>query len=187
MGDSQKYDIDQIRSGNEILFEQIFKSYFERICCFVHEYIIDWEGSKELAQETFVRFWEAREGLEDHSDISALLFRIARNLALNYLKHRTVVLRYQKQTEQHYLESQLNLTALMDMQVDRIFRGDLHDELHHAIAELPERCREVFLMSRNFGMSYREIATRLDISERTVENHISEALRKLRQRFRIDD
>jgi len=187
MGDFQQYDIDKVRSGNEAIFEQVFKSNFERICCFIHEYVTDWEGSRELAQETFVRFWEAREGLEDNSDIVALLFRIARNLALNFLKHRAVVNRYQKQTEQQYLESQLNLTALMDMQVNRIFTGDFHEELHQAITELPERCREVFLMSRNFGMSYREIAARLDISERTVENHISEALRKLRQRFQMDN
>lgn len=173
-------DLQSVRSGDEITFEQIFHGYFERICFFAREYVCDEEVARELAQETFVRLWEIRATLEDGSDIPALLFTIVRNHALNYLKHLTIRDKFRQFSEQQQAERQLNLMALTDLQVEEIFKSDLQQKINEAVDDLPEKCREVFMMSRNFGMSYKEIAAQLNISIKTVENHISEALKKLR-------
>jgi RNA polymerase sigma-70 factor (ECF subfamily) len=111
------------------------------------------------------------------------LFTIVRNNALNYLKHLTIRDKFRQFSEQQYAERQLNLMALTDLQVEEIFKRDMQQKIDEAVDDLPEKCREVFLMSRNFGMSYREIATQLNISIKTVENHISEALKKLRKKI----
>lgn len=186
MGVSAKYDLDKIRHGDDSVFEQLFTDYFERMCCFARAYVGDWEVARELAQETFVKFWEIRETLAEDSDVEALLFTITRNHALNYLKHLSVRARYSRLSERQYLESQLNLMSLEDLQIDQIFNKELQNRLNQAISDLPDRCREVFLMSRNFDMSYSEIAQQLQISVRTVENHISEALKKLRHHLQVE-
>ena len=180
MEEHVRNDADKIRSGDEGTFERVFHEYFERICCFAREYVCDWEIARELAQEAFIRLWEIRNTLEDGSDIPALLFTITRNNALNYLKHLAIREKYKNFSEQQYAISQLNQMALSDLQVDLIFNNDLNNLVNEAIGELPERCKEVFIMSRRFKMSYKEIAHQLDISVKTVENHIAEALKKLR-------
>jgi RNA polymerase sigma-70 factor (ECF subfamily) len=176
-------DLESIRDGDENTFKLLFHGYFERICCFARDYVCDVEVARELAQETFIKLWEIRTSLDDGSDIPALLFTIVRNNALNYLKHLTIRDKFRQFSEQQYAERQLNLMALTDLQVEEIFKRDMQQKIDEAVDDLPEKCREVFLMSRNFGMSYREIATQLNISIKTVENHISEALKKLRKKI----
>ncbi len=176
-------DLERIKCGDEISFEQLFHEYFERICFFARDYVCDGEVARELAQETFIRLWEIRATLEDGSDIPALLFTITRNNALNYLKHLTIREKFRNYSEYQYAEQQLNFMALSDLQVEEIFKSDLQKRINEAVDDLPEKCKEVFMMSRNFGMSYKEIAVQLNISLRTVENHISEALKKLRAKI----
>ncbi|MBN1789075.1 MAG: RNA polymerase sigma-70 factor [Bacteroidales bacterium] len=184
MEETFRIDVDRIRKGDENAFEKVFHAYFERICCFAREYVCDWEVARELAQEAFIRLWEIRDNLDDGSDIPALLFTITRNNALNYMKHLTVRQKYSDYTKQQHLESQLNLIALSDLQVDILFRNDMQKAIHQAVDELPDRCKEVFIMSRHLGMSYKEIAQKLKISGKTVENHISEALKRLRLKIK---
>jgi RNA polymerase sigma-70 factor (ECF subfamily) len=176
-------DVEGLRGGDEITFEQLFHEYFERICYFARDYVSDDEVARELAQETFIKLWEIRATLEDGSDIPALLFTIVRNSALNYLKHLTIREKFRHYSENQYTERQLNLIALSDLQVEEIFKNDLQRIIDDAVDNLPEKCKEVFIMSRNYGMSYKEISLQLNISLKTVENHISEALKKLRAKI----
>ncbi|HJZ40254.1 MAG TPA: RNA polymerase sigma-70 factor [Bacteroidales bacterium] len=176
-------DLEGIRRGDEDMFEKAFHGYFEKICCFAGDYVTDREVAREIAQEAFIKLWELRATLEDGSDIPALLFTIARNYALNHLKHLTIREKYRNYSERNYVESQLNLIALSDMQVEQIFGSDMQMKINKAIDDLPEKCKEVFMMSRNFAMSYKEIAEQLNISVRTVENHIAEALKRLRAKI----
>jgi len=183
MAESIHIDLEGIRKGDEEMFEKVFHGYFERICCFARDYVVDREVAREIAQEAFIKLWEIRATLEDGTDIPALLFTIARNNALNHLKHVIIREKYRNYSERKYVESQLNLIALSDLQVDQIFGSDMQKLIYQAIEDLPERCKEVFMMSRNYEMSYKEIAQQLNISERTVENHIAEALKRLRAKI----
>lgn len=176
-------DPEGIRKGDEDMFEKVFHGYFERICCFARDYVSDREVAREIAQEAFIKLWEIRATLEDGSDIPALLFTITRNYALNHLKHLTIREKYRNYRERSYIEAQLNLIALSDMQVEEIFGNEMQLLINEAIDHLPEKCKEVFMMSRNFEMSYKEIAEQLNISVRTVENHIAEALKRLRAKI----
>jgi len=186
MRESLCIDLEMIRRGDENTFERLFHGYFERICYFARDYVCDWEVARELAQETFAKLWEIRASLEDGSDIPALLYTITRNNALNYLKHLTIREKYRNHSETKHVELQLNLMALSDLQVEEIFRHDLQKVIDEAVDDLPEKCKETFVMSRNFDMSYKEIAAQLNISVKTVENHISEALKRLRVKINPD-
>jgi RNA polymerase sigma-70 factor (ECF subfamily) len=183
MEDSGNFDLEGIRSGDEKAFEKVFHAYFEKVCYFAKDYVFDWEIAREIAQEAFIKIWEIRTTLEDGSDIPSLLFTITRNNALNHLKHLTIREKYRNYSERSFVESQLNLIALSDLQVDQIFGSDMQLIINQAIDDLPEKCKEVFMMSRNFEMTYKEIALQLNISIRTVENHIAEALKRLRAKI----
>ena len=97
----------------------------------------------------------------------------------------TVKKRYKEFTQKATNELQLNYIALKDSTSEIVLLEELQKKIEDAIAELPQKCREIFKMSRYNGMKYKEIAEKLSISCKTVENQISEALKRIRQK--IDD
>ena len=172
--------VQLIKLGDEKAFEKIFHSYFERLCYFIKDYVIELETAREIVQETFARLWEIKDTLNENSNIPALLFTIARNNALNYLKHELTKRTYRKFVTDNYNRLHINNIVLSDLIIDQLITNEVRDQINNIIYSLPERCRTAFIMSRNMGMSYKEIAEQMDISVNTVENHISEALKRIR-------
>jgi RNA polymerase sigma-70 factor (ECF subfamily) len=133
----------------------------------------------DIVQETFVRIWETRERLRPDLSFLALALRISGNLMLDAMRHRQMRERLRGQipgpalSEGDDPEQAARLSALQE---------ELGRVLNH---ELGERCRTIFLLSRFERMSNREIAGTLGISEKTVENQISHAMKVLRRRLRV--
>jgi len=169
-----------IGQGDEKAFEVIFHLYFERLCYFAKDYVQDMEVSRELTQETFTRLWEIKDTLNEDSNIKSLLYTIVRNNALNYLKHEFIKKKYNKNTIDNYNRLQLNAISLSDMKIEKLTSDDLRKQIEKIVDGLPEKCRAAFIMSRNLGLSYKEIARQMDVSVNTVENHIALALKKIR-------
>lgn len=174
--------LKEIKKGNEKAFEYLFDIYYRRLLSYAKKFVFDTDDAKDLVQDVFVQFYEKKEQLTDIS-ICALLFTMVRNRALNYLKHKIIVERYQTD----YLDNSNNPNKTEDLyHLDFLGHTDcnlLLDELKlqidNVIANLPDRCREVFTMSRIDGLKNREIAEELNISTTAVEKHISKALKHL--------
>lgn len=181
----QHIDPEQIRQGDEKAFEALFAAYFQKLCRFATEYVLDKEIARELVQDSFARLWETKDKLQPESNIPALLYAITRNNSLNYLKRIVSHKRYFEYQLNKSNELQLNLIALSDFAIENFIADELQEQIEKAIQELPEKCRSVFEASRNEGLSYMEIAREFNISERTVENHIAAALKKLRERLKV--
>lgn len=181
MNDSNSEILTQIRNGNQKAFEKIFNEYYRRLFYYAREYVIDVEIAREFVQEAFLKLWENRATLNERTNFEAFLFTILRNDCLNYLKQVAVKKRYNKFSQQTIFELQLNYEALKDKTSELLFFEELRKEIDNAIEELPPKCREIFMMSRYNEMKYKEIAVKLKISVKTVENQISEALKRLRQ------
>lgn len=131
--------------------------------------------SEEIAQEVFLELWRRRESLRIEESLRAYLFRSARNRALNHIRHARV----ERRAEPFVAPSSAVPTVAHANLVD----GAIDDAVREAVAGLPDRCREIFEMSRVQGLKYREIADALGISVKGVEAQMGKALRLLRERL----
>lgn len=167
--------IQRIKEGEEYAFEIAYLKYHTQLCRYIWKYVRSEELSKEIVQEVFTEVWEGRKKLSPSGHLRGFLFEIARNKALDYVKHQKVVEQYiseaKKQKKQDYYRS------YYQKETDR---REFRDAIRKSIKELPPRGRQIFELNRNDGLTYSEISEYLDISIKTVETHMRRALKKLR-------
>lgn len=160
----------EIKNGNEEAFNRAFDLYYSRLCFFADKLLNDFDLSRSVVQQVFVDLWIKRDKLQVVL-LKSYLFQSVRNAALDLLKHKKAELRYLltlNQNEQGQFGDQLE-------------EAELADRINRAIQNLPEKCREIFILCRFEELKYAEIAIRLNISVKTVEMQISIALKKLRK------
>lgn len=168
--------IGAIRRGDASALDALIDRYWEPLVTYAARLLGDWESAQDLAQETFVRIWERREAWSAEGSVQALLYQIIRNLALDELKS---VARRSQYIERYAGKS----TRLPTTPVEEIERTQLESAFVDALAALPERRREVYVLARVEGFSYSHIAQVLGISPQTVANHLSAALASLRKQL----
>lgn len=158
-------------------FERLFRDEFKGLVLFAIRYVKDYEAAREIVQEAFIGLWDKRTQIDPSRQVKSYLSTTVRNRSLNYLRdHKKFDAR---------LLTQENLYPLASYeQSDRLVEKELQEKIQEAISELPEKCREVFLLSRNEHLKYQAIADKLQISVKTVETQMSKALQHLRSRLR---
>jgi RNA polymerase sigma-70 factor (family 1) len=167
------FDLIGLLKTNEVAaFEALYERYFDKLYNHAFEKLNDRFLAQEVVQELFVSFWQNRHNIEIHVSLAAYFFRAIRNLIINQFKKRLIY-------ERHIDKIILTQTTLIDPTNEWLDYTDLQDTYQSALQTLPEKCREVFVMSRN-GATNKEISETLNISIKTVEQHISKALRTLR-------
>ena len=154
-------------------FKKIFETNYPRLLRFAGEYVGNTDDAEDILQNVFLKFWEKWLTLPKDANLSAYLLTMVKNHCLDFLKHRQVVNRYATEME-------FNCYAISKFDPDRTDIETLERLAEKAIAELPEQCRKIFEMSRYESLKYKEIAERLGISVKTVETHMSNALKLLR-------
>lgn len=161
--------LNLIREGDKLAFRHFFESYFTSLCRFMHVYIPDKAVVEELALDIFVYIWENRTTLQIQLSFKAYLFQAARNKCLNELrqKKKTVSL------------NDIDID-IVDTEILSLENEELYKLIQEAVSALPDKCREVFNLSRNENLSNKEIAERLDISIKTVEGQITKALKRIK-------
>jgi len=165
---------DQGERLNKQRFEQLFRGEIARLHNFARQYVQDSDTAMDICQQVFIRLWEKRDTVDMHAGLTSYLYTSVKNRCLNYIrdnkKYRSRVLDLEcaETDELVFLENQQDGDAL-------------EQQIHQAIQSLPDKCRQVFEMSRFREMKYREIAEELDISQKTVEAHMSKAMRLLRE------
>ncbi len=158
-------------------FERLFRDEFKGLVLFAIQYVKDYEAAREIVQEAFIGMWDKRAQIDLSRPVKTYLSTTVRNRSLNYLRDN-------KKFDTRLL-AQENLFPLASYeQTDRLVERELQDRIQYAISELPEKCREVFLLSRNEHLKYQAIADKLEISVKTVETQMSKALQHLRIRLK---
>lgn len=165
----------KIKNGDQASFEQLFKAYYAPLCLFSNRYLDDREACEEIVQGFFLIFWEKRKEIEINSSVRNYLFGSVRNRCLNHLKHKKI--------EQHYQQMVKNQEFREDDYSACFPEVGLAERIEAAIAELPDRRREIFLLNREKGLKYREIADMLGLSVKTVETQMGHALKTLRDKL----
>ena len=165
--------LQKIAQGDEGSFTETFDRYYPGLCYYADKFIHDTDESRSLVQQVFVDLWVKRHKLAIEQSLKAYLFTAVKNYSLDYLKHKLVETKYLRETQHE--------PVMIDR--DLIEEAELNARINSAIEELPEKCREIFILCRFGELRYGEIALKLGISIKTVEMQMGIALKKLRAKL----
>lgn len=154
-------------------FEVLFRTHYSDLCAYANVYIKDLDASEELVQEVFFKLWSKRDSIEINSSIQSYLFRAVRNSSLNLIKHINIREEFKVHNERERSQNEAE-------HFDDVVASELEQKISKSIEELPTERRKIFIMSRYDGLKYSEIAEKLEISPKTVENQMGKALKYMR-------
>lgn len=172
--------IKLLKNGDMSAFDIIYKKYSRRLYGFVFRYIKQEADTEEIVQEVFMKIWQSRDEINIYSSFESFLFTIAHNATVNLLK--------KKATEQKYVEHIKSLQRINETYelTDEIHYVELKQKFQYLLNELPPRQKEIFQLSREEGLSNKEIADKLGISLQTVKNHLVTTLSFLKRKLDND-
>ena len=173
---------DQIKSGNDKALELLFSIYFSRLNDFARNVIQDDVISQDIVQEVFVQIWEKRNEIAT-INIEAFLFRLVRNRCIDYVKHLKVINNRMLEIQISSKYEELYRIDFVGDEPYVLIERELKQKIEKTIQSLPERCREVFILSRLDGLKNKEIAGKLNINIKNVERHLSRAMQSFRKNF----
>ncbi len=165
--------VRKLRQGDRMAYETIYNRYAERMYYFSVKYLENETEAEEVIQNVFIKVWVKREELRDDLSFNSFLFMITKNAVIDILRKRK---RDKALSEKIGLRQQ----QLMEAPDDIYEYQELAAEINNVITGLPERRRQIYLLSREKGLSHKEIAAELSISPKTVEVQIRLSLQQIR-------
>lgn len=165
-------------SDNREAFTELYNRYWDKTFAVAYHRLDDAQEAEEVVQEVFLSIWQRRASLKLTHTMATYLSVAVKYKVISYLDRQ-----YRKQ--QHLDELTFTSSETEDSTIQWLEEKELRERLDHSISQLPEKCRIVFLLSRDENKTYAEIAAELGISQKTVEAHMSKALSTLRQSLGI--
>ena len=173
-------EYQEILIGDIRLFHRYFEYQYPKMFQFCLSFFHDEELAKDIVQDTFVTLWEKLPDIRDAKALPAYTFRILRNRCLREVRMRAILNRFEHVDELYLNEAELTHYDENSDILGTLFNQELDQAYQRAVKRLPERCREVFLLSREKNMKYSDIAQMLGLSQRTVENEVYRGLKVLK-------
>ncbi|MDR2970001.1 MAG: RNA polymerase sigma-70 factor [Tannerellaceae bacterium] len=173
------------KQGIDKEFEDVYIRYYARMKRFAREYVLSEEDAENILQDVFMDFWEKREAMLIHVNLTAYLFTAVKNRCIDLLRRETLegeaISRMQ---EEIYLALRMNMDSLKALDVHLLNEESIESRITQAIAALPDKCRDIFIKSKIEGMRQKEIAAELNITVNTVESQMGIAYKKLRKELK---
>lgn len=172
----------KVRQDDMLAFETLFKRLYPRLKDFAEKVVKEPAIAEDIIQEVFIKVWEKREKI-NAVNIEAFFFKVLRNQCITHIKHLKVIenvktgINVLREAEEVYRIDFVRNEPYI------LVEKELEQEIEKTLKELPDKCREVFIMSRIEGLKNREIADKLNINIKNVERHITRALKTFRLRF----
>jgi RNA polymerase sigma-70 factor, ECF subfamily len=168
--------MQETKADNMFAFDMLYKKYSKRLYKFAFSILKSEEESENIVQDVFLHLWENRHKIEKDSSIKYYVFTIAYNSSISIIRKKAL--------ESQFIEYLKSIQDLNQEPVDvEIEYNELTKKLDDIINQLPDRQREVYLLHKKEGLKYQEIAGRLNISVNTIENHMSRALKTIREKL----
>lgn len=162
-----------IKDSDESAFQQLYNQYRDKIASFAYRFFKSQDNAEEIVQETFIRFWQSRHKLDHSLTAAPLIFTIARRLILNELRQMA-------KSEQVIAHLWHKTQAIDHLSQNVLIAKEIDEKSKEALAYLSPQQKAIFCMSRYQGLTHEEIAHNLQISPHTVNNHLVEGLKKIR-------
>jgi RNA polymerase sigma-70 factor (ECF subfamily) len=173
LNQKEEYIINGLKSGSEAAYAYLFDTYYRKLVVFAMKYVGDPEVAKDIVQDLIHGLYEARTEIRIQVSLPSYLYGAVRNRCLNHMKQKAVREKHEFHIRSHEQEADPDLEEKMDA-------TELEARIFELVSQLPDKCREIFMMSRVNGKRNNEIADELNLSIRTVETQISKALKSLR-------
>jgi RNA polymerase sigma-70 factor (ECF subfamily) len=176
---------DRIIQGDREAFDALFRSFYNRLLSFAEGYLHDKSMAENIVQDAFMMLWERHDTLRPDSHVPAWLLTVVKNRILNHIDR----MKRQAEAEQVYAERivrnyELSISSLSACEPEQMFGDEVEQLIRNAVDSLPEQTRKIIIMSRFDELSNREIAERLNLSVKSIEYHIAQAVRKLRRELK---
>lgn len=166
--------VSGLKNGDAESFNQLFRYYGKKLYFFAYGYLKSREEAEEVVQEVFLKIWKSRKLINQELSFKAYLFKIA----YNHIQELFLKISRDQAYKHEILNSSVSYSAEME---ERIDYHSLLEITENIINQLPPRQKEILLYKRKEGRSVKEIADILGISPKTVENHLTEALKRLKE------
>ena len=162
---SKLYNINSFISGDMKAFESLYKAYAGKVFNYINSFIYDPDLAKDITQNTFLQLWEVRSQLDPNGNIEGYIYSISRNLLFREIRRLNILRNY------------------TDRIKENLSRDMIEQQILALLAELPEARRRIFLMRWSNGLSNKEIAQKLSISEKTVSTQIHRTIHFLKSKI----
>lgn len=174
--ENQAIIVEQLKKGSKEAFRLLFDAYGSKIHAFALSFLKNEQEAEELLQDIFLKLWERRANLDTSKNIKSFLFKICVNQMYDFIRHKNI--------EQAYRDYSLhNYPADEENTWDQVIYNDMLNNLEKLVAAMPEQRQRIFRLSKEEGLSNDEIATKLNLSKRTVENQLYRAISFLKERL----
>lgn len=158
----------------DLSFENIFKVYYTKLTYIAYGYVGNKEDSEGIAQNVLLKLWDRRDGLSEIKNLNNFLFTLTKNESLDVIRQRKIVGSYTQ------FKQSLEIEFIENEGSSAILEAELAAKVHEAVDSLPEKCKNVVVMSFFDGKKRHEIAEELNLSPRTVDNHLANAKKYLK-------
>lgn len=176
--DEKYYNL--LKSDSEEGMKVIFNYYYSPLCVYASKFITVNEDVEDIVNGVFISLWEKRDKIDINTSLGAFLYTSVKNSSLNYLKHLKVRAEFQDSHKRNIEQAQDYYRLSQETGQSVLVAKELRQKIESAMDSLPEKCREIFTLSRDEGLKNKEIAKKLGVTVNTVQKQMSIALAKLR-------
>ena len=168
--------IEGIRQGDSYAFKMDFDKYYIQLSTFSSEYVKSYDAGREVAQEVFLKIWASREKLVVTGSLKSYLYKSVYHQSLNYIEK-------EKKRKQYEQLAVIEQDQSSDKTDDNLIVSEVRLAIREAVRKLPPKRNLVFVLHRQHGLSVKEVAAVMNISPKTVENQMTEAMKFLREKL----
>ena len=181
-GYNERELMEKLAQGDRFSFGLVFHIYYDRLYHFAFHYLNDEESSKDVVQDVFSVIWEEQDKFHEVKNLSSWLYTMTKNLCLKKIDHLRVRQKHSDELKYRYLN--VVQLSLNDLDTSPVIFDEISRIVDQTLGKLPSQGRQIFELSRFENKKNAEIASELNISVKTVEAHITRALKDLRKALR---
>lgn len=162
------------RHDDEKALKELFDAYYGKFSETAKFYVKDHSAAQEIVSDVFIKLWNNRSNIEKVANIKSYLYVAIKRQSLNYIRDNS------KKIHQSLDTSDVNIVVELNSPEKMLLTIELVEVLNRAVQELPSKCRLVYVLVKDDGMKYQEVAETLSISVKTVEMHVGKALKRIK-------
>lgn len=181
-----KINVADLNSDNARIWRQFVSSHESYLRKFVFTCVLDSAVTEEIVQDVFLVVWKQRHTLPEDSDLKKYMFRCARNLCWDHLEKLRIKTIPIDELDLDNIYRRSNSYLLDSEALDKLYEDDLRKMIGETLGKMSSQTREIFWMSREKNLSNKEIAERMNLSEKAIEYHISKAIKLIRKDLPVD-